>query len=270
MSKFEQMSVKERVKYIADFYVLSGSNASEIAKDIEASSTTVYEYLKKSNTSSRPLSEASRTFVCDHNFFDKIDTEEKAYWLGFLKADACIIKNQIRINLKDEDIEVLEKLKISLKSDYPILFQEHFDKRTKKIYKKVFLCITSDRLVNKLKKYSVVPRKTQKEVYQKIRKNLQIHYIRGLIDGDGSFCYTKNKNAKNGKEKRFSLCGSLSVCEGVQDFFVRSGLLKKTKIRFHTGCYVLDYNGSKQVQKVHDAVYLNSNIFLKRKKEVFL
>ena len=49
----------------------------------------------------------------NHNTFEIIDTEEKAYWLGFLYADGCISKNQniIQIALKRADKTHLEKFR---------------------------------------------------------------------------------------------------------------------------------------------------------------
>lgn len=37
--------------------------------------------------------------IKDHKFFDIIDTEEKAYWLGFICADGYIHKNFIGIDI---------------------------------------------------------------------------------------------------------------------------------------------------------------------------
>lgn len=59
-------------------------------------------------------------------FFEVIDTEEKAYWLGFIYADGCVSKtsNQDRfeIKLKRTDLDHVEKLKKSLQSEHKICF----------------------------------------------------------------------------------------------------------------------------------------------------
>ena len=51
----------------------------------------------------------------NENVFDTIDTEEKAYWLGFLYADGCVSSsdNEIEISLKDK--EHLEKFQKAIK-----------------------------------------------------------------------------------------------------------------------------------------------------------
>ena len=76
----------------------------------------------------------SRKYNKDIHYFDKIDTEEKAYILGFLATDGCIAvtKNgnkRIKITLKSSDKDILEKIKNQLKSDSPIT--------TKKVHTKL-------------------------------------------------------------------------------------------------------------------------------------
>ena len=46
------------------------------------------------------------------NLFSKIDTEEKAYWLGFLYADGCIYNDGIRVALSVLDEKHIKKLDI--------------------------------------------------------------------------------------------------------------------------------------------------------------
>ncbi len=47
----------------------------------------------------------------DKNMFKKIDSEEKAYWLGFLEADGCIHGGEgdyrIEIGLAEKDFHYL-------------------------------------------------------------------------------------------------------------------------------------------------------------------
>ena len=42
----------------------------------------------------------------DRNYFKEINTEEKAYWLGFIAADGCVSAkmNSIRVDLKSADV----------------------------------------------------------------------------------------------------------------------------------------------------------------------
>lgn len=62
----------------------------------------------------------------DQNFFEVIDTEEKAYWLGFIYADGCVSKtsnqDKFEIKLKRTDLDHIEKLKKSLQSEHKICF----------------------------------------------------------------------------------------------------------------------------------------------------
>ena len=55
----------------------------------------------------------------DHTAFNRIDTEEKAYWLGFFAADGNIYekRNSIQIRLKSTDANHLEKFCRFLKLD---------------------------------------------------------------------------------------------------------------------------------------------------------
>ncbi|UYZ23301.1 LAGLIDADG family homing endonuclease [Mesobacillus jeotgali] len=65
-----------------------------------------------------------RKFLLDENFFGKITTEEKAYWLGFILADGSVSKenrrNCITLSLSRKDKEHLYKFKKSIKATYDI------------------------------------------------------------------------------------------------------------------------------------------------------
>lgn len=50
----------------------------------------LYAQFHKYNLPLRNDVEKNKKYTCDSTFFNVIDTEEKAYWLGFLMADGFI------------------------------------------------------------------------------------------------------------------------------------------------------------------------------------
>ena len=59
-----------------------------------------------------PQEISHRKFPVNDRFFEEIDTEEKAYFLGFLFADGCNSpdKNRLEVSLAKQDMDVLERL----------------------------------------------------------------------------------------------------------------------------------------------------------------
>lgn len=79
----------------------------EIARKYHISRINFSKYLKENNYEIWKQDKTSRKYYCNFDFFECIDTEEKAYWLGFLYADGYIIKhnynNIVGLNLKVSD-----------------------------------------------------------------------------------------------------------------------------------------------------------------------
>lgn len=132
-----------------------------------------------------------RKYTVDHNFFNTIDTEEKAYILGFLYADGCNTYDKskckyiISIAQLEQDIDILNKILFSLHSNYKLY--KIVQSENNKIKYKVE--IASKRMSLDLIKVGCSPRKTftitfpDENLY--FKKNLYPHFIRGYFDGDG-------------------------------------------------------------------------------------
>jgi hypothetical protein len=60
-----------------------------------------------------------RRYELNENYFDVIDSHDKAYILGFLFADGCNNpkKYTISISLQEEDKDILEKMRILIGSE---------------------------------------------------------------------------------------------------------------------------------------------------------
>ena len=64
-----------------------GKSTVEIAKLLNACDTGILKILKQFNCKIRTKKECSTIYTLNENYFEKIDTPRKAYWLGFLYAD---------------------------------------------------------------------------------------------------------------------------------------------------------------------------------------
>ena len=177
-------------------HIINKLSLTTICKKYNLNYRTLYCGLKRFNI--KPIiayttDEERRTNYVDDNYFSNINSEEKAYILGFLIADGCVDlkRNRISLKLKESDKKHLEKILSILSSGYSL----HKDKS--KINGKTFysyrLEIKSSVLVADLINLGVIPNKTGKEVLPLLPDDLMPHLIRGIFDGDGSISFYKRK-----------------------------------------------------------------------------
>jgi hypothetical protein len=148
--------------------------------------------------------EAGRqTYHLDETFFDVIDTEAKAYWLGFITADGCVrtdhSSHQLKVKLMISDAPHLEKLKTALAADYPITSGD----RQGVAGAWAALTVSSPHMIDSLASLGVTPRKSLTVQPWDGHADLMRHYWRGLFDGDG---YIGREAARN--KWTLNLCGS--------------------------------------------------------------
>src|SRR5688500_5811483 len=84
---------------------LAGASAAEAAGLLGYAKITALAILKRHGIPVRTNSETHRRYLINERFFDTINTEEKAYWLGFISADGTITRNRILFNLQLRDKE---------------------------------------------------------------------------------------------------------------------------------------------------------------------
>lgn len=64
--------------------------AQTIGKEIGVSGDTIEYWRKKFDIPKQNDNQARRKYKYNQDYFNEINTEEKAYWLGFIMADVCI------------------------------------------------------------------------------------------------------------------------------------------------------------------------------------
>lgn len=257
----------------------SGESSTKIAKDLKVSSTTIINILTKNNVKIRTTSEASRKYPHIATFFDIIDTQEKAYFLGYLFADGNNSGKKVSLNLSEKDKDMLERLNMLVHPKGKPLYIGR--KKANKIKggnkfitkKNYHLVIESKKVSEALSGHGCVPRKTSilRFPYNSLDKSLWSHFIRGYFDGDGAISiYGKRKIKNNGY---ISIVSSVGFCKSLQEIF-HNTLEIKSKTRpdrdYANGSVVeLRITNTSHVLKFLDWIYRDSIIHLNRKYETF-
>ena len=239
---------------IVELYI-SGLSGDKIANLIGCKKHQVYYILKKNSINRRKNSDNSKVFDFNENYFERIDSEDKAYWLGFLMADGCVYsdRNKISLMLHNDDILHLEKFKESINSNYNIKTYEN--KLGAKFSR---IIINSEKTKSDLINHGCIPKKSLVLKFPNIEEFLINHFIRGYFDGDGSLSISKD-------QFKFRMCGTKEFLEEVLNKIgFKNKLLRRWPDRNNNN-YDIDIGGNLQVLKICNYLYKDATIFLDRK-----
>lgn len=199
----------------------------------------------------------------NEDYFEVIDSEDKAYFLGFIVADGCISDGSNNITIIQKEIDILKEFKSYIKYEGNIFTRK--DRSTSSIN------ISSSKTKSDLAKLGIHPNKTMVVKYPDISENLQNHFMRGVFDGDGCISLRTDKR-DNSQRGQVNLCsGSFYFIKEYYDRLVKyCDLSGENKIRCPKGTYyVVDWGKLSDVEKIYDFLYKDATVFLSRKKETF-
>jgi intein-encoded DNA endonuclease-like protein len=266
-SRIKNESTEETKKLIVKLY-LEGKSTTEISKIVPLSPSNILIQLRKKNIIIRNKIQTSFKYQCEENYFQSIDTEEKAYWLGFIYADGCIVRPKNKNNnrylsilLAIKDISHLYKFKKAINFNGPVKQGKYFNPVQEKHYKNCTITIRSNKLISDLNLLGVMPHKTKHCLFpiNKIPNKFIKDFIRGYFDGDGGI-------SKKGTE--ITIVGTYSFLKEVVNIFTTIEITP-TKLYNKGGVYQYTKHGKKQVSKLLHWMYKSSNIFLDRKYNLY-
>lgn len=244
----------------------------DISKKFNISRSMVSRYVKNINK------KHYRKYAINEDFFDVIDSEEKAYFLGFLYADGGNIKKQnfIRIDLAEKDIDILQKLSKLIyieNSEYHIKLQNRkkIYKDKEVIYNSAYLNINSKHICEQLEFLGCTPKKSLILTFPKsfINNELQRHFIRGYYDGDGGIYLTNIKN----RCATAKITSTIEFCKSITGI-----ILSNTNVKFgnpynnikNKNVHSISISGNRQIATFLNWLYKDSTIHLNRKYNLYL
>ena len=258
---------KEKEQICDDYK--SGLSEEKLANKYNSNRITIRNVLKEYNVERRDSSNY-RLYSLNENYFDKIDTPNKAYILGLLYADGNVSKEKykIQLGLQERDVDILNAIKKELDAEQPLYF---IDKSNIPNHQNMnYLHINSKHMYESLKKYGVIPKKSLIITYPEfLSEELQRHFLRGALDGDGCIHKPFIYNEKKECGRMAYICGSPMFCSGVKEIVERClgihvSLIKNRNIEKAT------ISGRLQVKKFLDWLYEDADLKLDRKYQLYL
>ncbi len=240
---------------------LNGSTITQIAEIAKCNPSNIHTHLKRMEIKIRGFSEY-RKYSINKDFFKVIDTEEKAYILGFLYADGYnqVTKKQVRLTLQRRDEDVLKKINKALKHTKPLYILK--DNTV------IDLSINSKDISLDLEKLGCVQNKTFKITFpfEYMSEDLYRHFIRGYFDGDG--CVSINKH-NNYNDVQMNITGNEIFINQLQDLLISKLNINKTKLQKRFNSFSMFYHGRNVCFKILDYLYKDNKISLNRKNKLY-
>ncbi len=225
----------------------------------------------------------TRKYNIDQNYFEVIDSEEKAYWLGFIAADGTIRLRHGNVESKNRGSSIILKLAVK-DTDQVKRFSDVFGGGSKLEYNRDYtktkdgrpsysdycrVGIYSNKLVEDIIDKGVTPRKSFTISKPNIDEKYMFHYLRGYFDGNGSISFEAQESKKyEGKQiiKKLNVSiatGSVMLKEWIIDFCAKHDVEFVKSNKFD----IISKN-MKTARNFIRLIYKDATIYLERKHKI--
>lgn len=253
------MGLKKKLdeKEIIRLYTKENFSANKIAKLFNVDVKTITNRLRENKIE---VKSKYRKYLINESYFEKINTEQKAYWLGFLMADGYNSGKFIRLDIQDEGH--LEKFRneIYINNDMPVRKKKNII-NNKDIF---YLTIQDSRILNDVEKLGVLNKKSMITKYPHIKSEYDRYFIKGVFDGDGCLTYSMDGNYRR---YTFSIVGSYDLMKSLQLIISKNDV--NIKFRKMKSIYSIYLRGNRQIIRILDWLYNGTNVHLDRKYEKY-
>lgn len=206
-------------------------------------------------------------YTYNKNAFATIQTEAEAYWLGFLLADGYVsdsncAKPFIQIKLAQKD------------KDHLVKFAQFLNYNSLDVIKNItggaytrdnpccVIKISCRQMSQNLDKYGLHGAKSGAEIpYILNNVELEKHYIRGIIDGDGWIRETQTG---------WGVCGSYETLQYIKNYIQNNITdISDININPHGNIFKLEMKSLEKTKKILTYFYKDATIYLNRKFNLY-
>nr|WP_312985497.1 LAGLIDADG family homing endonuclease [Clostridioides sp.] len=230
-----------------------GKTHREIAKIMKISKSTIGYQINKLGYKNLSINKRNEKFI-----FNKIDTKEKAYSLGFMLGDSNISeKMDVEVSIAKRDKEIADFISNSVNANVRI--DNTFNKKTRRFPR----C----RMVKNIKDITKFTggRLKKDRHFPRVAFGLDRYLLLGLFDADGCVTWGHRKDRDEIWHK-INITSSLKILEGVQIFLYKElDINSIVRPKKDEDCYLIDISKRKDVLRFLNYIYCDDFIVLTRK-----
>jgi len=243
----------------------------DLLKSIADKFSIQYELLLEELNNINQTKVQKSKYSCDHHFFSR-DNEQSIYWAGFIAADGCVHKRKkggsktLQISLSEKDADHLARFKSDINFNGQIYksVTKHSSKNPKwNDSVKRSVSVSSFQMFKDLKRFNIFPAKTHKYTFPDwlVSHELVNHFMRGYVDGDGSFFYDKTR-----PRVCFELRGTYEFLKSFKEIIDKNISYKsKNIVTTPDSTSKIKYYSKKSVPQIVDFLYRDASVYLSRK-----
>ena len=254
-------------EWLKNEYCCKRRLVKDIAKECGVSTSSIFIWIRKYNIKCEhlPPIRLAHRYKVDVNYFEKIDSDEKAYWLGFIAADGYVTNKKGRkilgIDLARKDEEHLKKIRMAIGYEGPLYYREVKTNKIKNgLARKVSLRISCQKIVEDLMKLGIIPKKSKVLKRPTIDKEYYRSWIRGVFDGDGHISKHKDGRISGG------FFGTYDVIKFIVENIPGTNTVSARK---DGSGYYHSFGGKYRINEIFEYLYSDTKVYLERKKLIF-
>lgn len=246
---------------------------SKICYDLLVSEMGIKKILKRNGIEKRTPSECNQKYSRNSNYFDCIDSENKAYFLGLLFADGNNYykehKFAITLSLQECDGYLVQKFKEELQYEGHVHFDEL--KLQNPNYQNQYRIVINDEHMSKqLESLGVVNHKSLiLQFPDYLDEKYLRHFCRGYFDGDGGVFYNKRFNKLS-----TSTTSTYEFVSALHDILLEKldchSSIHYPKQSYGKNTYILNTSATRSSLKYLSWIYDDCEIKMERKYNLYL
>ena len=205
----------------------------------------------------------------NEKYFEQIDSEDKAYFLGLICADGNVVNDpktyryQVSLKLHTKDLHILNDFVKYVNGEMCVW---HHNQREIGEVK-----LSGKKIVNDLMMLGITPNKSLVLKYPDIEEKFERDFLRGYFDGDGCIRISLDKRDNSRRGDLRIVSGSIEMLNSINKRFK---VLFGTNVNKIYGNEIKNYGfigwaGMSDIEKIYHGLYDDSNLFLTRKKVIF-